>query len=141
MKLTNAMQLVAHVENTLGWLPTGKGTVWSQRALEAAKIKRKMGENPTLYSYGNIALAVEYLRRKRQPVASPVAALFYVEAALEHHHAAPVRPLGAQIDEAIRDELARPDAVSSSWVSRLTRVVGTARQQMYDEWLAERGAR
>lgn len=137
MTVRNATELVVLIENTLGWTPPDHLPLWKSRSVEAGKINRQVEANPRLYTWHNLELAVEYLRRKRQPVKSPVGVIYAVEKALEDAAAPPVqRPLGELIDSALAWEHEHELPDSAKWIGWLTRASGNARQGVYDEWVA-----
>lgn len=137
MTVRNATELVVLIENTLGWTPPDDVPLWKSRAREAGKINAAIKRNPKLHSLANLELAVEYLRRKRQPVKSPVGVIYAVEKALEDAAAPPVqRPLGELIDSALAWEHEHELPDSAKWIGWLTRASGNARQGVYDEWVA-----
>lgn len=140
--IKNATEFVKMVENTLGWAPPLESTkpLWQVRSIEAGKVNRKIATNPNLYTWHNLELAVEYLRRRRQPVKSPVGVLFKVEAALGEANApAPISNLGDEINRAIEVELSHAREGHEEWVGRLIRADGSARRDVLDTWRAERG--
>lgn len=140
MTVKNATELVVHIENTLGWTPdTDRMPLWKARAVEAGKLNAAIRKNPKLLTWVNLELAVEYLRRKRQPVKSPVGVTYFVEKALDKAHQEASRPLGELVDEALRAEYSRNDDLTNLWVTRLIRAEGNARAEVYAEWQQERG--
>jgi len=137
--INKPLDFVIHCENVLGTSYPTNQPLWQGRALEAKKLKAKMVKNPQLYTWENLTLAVEYLRRRRQAVASPVVACWYVKPALgEAPTPEPARPLGDLIDEALADEQMQRLHGWQQWVSRLVRAQGDVRQEVYDEWRTER---
>jgi hypothetical protein len=139
MTVKNATEFVVHCENTLGWVPDETKELWKARSIQAGRLNKAIKTKPHLYTWANLELAVEYLRRKRQPIKSPMFVLYVVEDALRLASQESARPLADLIDEAIRLERAQPALTSDSWVGQLTRAVGTYRPDAYDEWKAERG--
>lgn len=132
------MDVVHLVEQTLGWAPAPDGKpLWKARAIEAAKLKRKIATNPGLYSWHNLELAVEWCRRHKETVPSPVSICWRVERALREANAprAP-RPIGDLVDEAMELEMSRLESPGAhEWVVRFTRATGDARLDVLDEWL------
>ena len=139
MTVKNATEFVLLVENTLGWVPDESLELWKARAIMAGRLKKAMAKKPSLYTWENLELAVELLRRQRQPVKSPIFVLYKVEEALKAAVVEQQRPLGDLIDEAIATERSQPSLTSQDWIDQLTRAVGKYRQDAYDEWRAERG--
>ena len=135
----NAIEFVQLVENTLGWAPPLDDTtpLFKRRAIEAGKVKSKIAKNPTLYTWHNLELAVEYLRRKRQGVKSPVGVLYKVEQAIAAANApAPISSVGEDINRAIEVELSHGKEGSEDWVGRLIRADGPGRREVLDAWQA-----
>jgi hypothetical protein len=138
MAVKNATEFVVLCENTLGYNPDPTKELWRARSIMAGRLNKAIKAKPLLYTWANLELAVELLRRQRQPVASPMYVLYKVEEALKAAAAAQVRPLGELVDEAIAAERALPEP-DERWVQQLTRAVGKYRQDALDEWRAERG--
>ena len=116
------------VENRLGWAPEN---LHARRATEA-KVASKSEENP-LYSYRNLALAVELLAREKQS-RSPLGVFTHVGRALES--AREQEPdIEAKIREAISIESHRGDP--DGWVVRFARATGWWRTEAYKEWRNE----
>lgn len=137
----NNRQFVEHVENTLGWAPPDDGRPrWKVLTLEAAKLKRKRETNPRLYSWDNLLLTVEMLRRDGAEVASPAAVCWHVRRALAR------ASLGADPnggDLAGRVHVALGEAFVAGeheWVERLARARGEARHEALAEWAEVRDA-
>lgn len=140
MPVKNATEFVILCENTLGYNPDETKDLWKARAIMAGRLKRAIAQKPTLYTWANLELAVEMLRRQRQPIQSPLFVLYKVEEALKAApEATPPKPLAELVEQAVAAERSQPALTSASWVSQLTRAVGKYRQETYDEWRAERG--
>lgn len=124
---------VEHVENTLGWVPpvTDKRPLWRCRQVEVVKLGRKIKERPKLYAMDNLLLAVEYCRRNKIELKSPVGVCFLVERALKETHVDEVSDLDAAVDLAISEAWT---ASRDDWVRRLSRAVGPARADVVREW-------
>lgn len=133
---------VIYVENTLGWdaVLSQKVPLFKARNVEAGILTKKMATNPRLYTWDNLALAVEYLRRQRKPVKSPTAVLWHVETAIKAaNQPAKVTTVQAEIDEALAWEYnhALPDHVE--WIGRLVRAgFGPGQRDVLVEWKAAR---
>ena len=116
------------VENTLGWSHDRSMPRWKALSIEAAKLRRKMSTDPALYTWPNLELAVELLRREQREVDSPAAVCWHVERALAL--AAVPEPvlddIDADIDELVNEiaqrELAAGDP--EGWAMRLLRAWG-----------------
>lgn len=138
MTVKNATEFVVLCENTLGYNPDPTKELWKARSIMAGRLNKAIKAKPHLYTWENLELAVELLRRQRQPVASPMFVLYKVEEALKAAAAAQIRPLGELIDEAVAAERSLPQP-SQDWIDQLTRAVGKYRKDALDEWQAERG--
>lgn len=145
LPFTGAKAFVEYVENMLGWAPpvTVKTPRWKAIAVEAGKVNKKIATNPTLYTWENLALTVEWLRQRREQIKTPTSILWRVEDALRDS-ATPVTPkvrvdIAVAIEQAIATEQERRAPGWQGWVSRLTRAQGAGRQDTYDEWKAARG--
>lgn len=128
---------IVFVENQLGWTPetSEKKPLWKARAIEVAKLKKKMATDPNLYTWDNLALAVEYLRHKRQPVTSPVAVCWFVKDALKDAVERPtLTDLGEAVQAAIDWEKRHQIPGFAEWIITLTRAHGSARGAVLDEW-------
>ncbi len=139
MTVKNATEFVVLCENTLGWVPDETKELWKARSIQAGRLNKAIKKNPALYTWPNLELAVELLRRRRQPIKSPMFVLYVVEDALRLARQEQARPLADLVDEAIAFEHSQPALTSHSWIGQLTRAVGKYRQDAYDEWKAERG--
>ena len=129
--LNTVTDFVIHVENQLGWTPTvtEKTPLFKARNIEVAKLKRKIAEKPSLYTWHNLLTTVEYCRRKQIRVASPVAVCWKVEKALkEIGPEAPVSPVAERIQKAIAWEQAHSLPGREDWIGMLTRAAGDARE-------------
>lgn len=135
--MTITMTYVAFVElveNVLGWTPP-EGSLRRARSLEAMKLKRKMDTNPELYTWENMRTALEWCRRKKVLVATPASVCWKVEQALrEGLGEEETTATGVSIQEAIGTEQARQDEMSEYWITRLTRSMGPAREEVLQEW-------
>lgn len=139
MTVRTATEFVEMCENVLGWTPDSSKPLWKARQIMAGRVNKTRASNPTLYSWLNLELTVEWLRRKRQMIQSPLFVFYKVEEAVrEANRPEPPRPLTDLIAAALADEMMNPTP-SDFWVGRLTRSAGLARQDVYDEWVAERG--
>lgn len=132
------MQIVVGCENYLGWQPPSQSPSLNQaRCLEVFKLKRAIASgNPRRgITVEEIALALDYSRRKRLPVTSPLALLHRIPQALAlAYRPTPVSDLAAQIAEAIDWERDRDDPDSLRWIYQLTRAHGPGRVEALEEW-------
>lgn len=137
MAVRTATQLVELCENQLGFtfdLENGV-PIYKQRQREVAKIKRKMKENPKLYTLANLELAVEYSWRKRLAIKSPLALFHRVEWALREA-AENENPTDAQaaVQQAVNWELTQSDDMAEVWIGRLMRAQGRGALDTYKLW-------
>lgn len=133
------LDFVIHVENTLGWVPevSDKKPLWKVRAIEAGRIKKAVEKDPHRLTRHNLELAVEYLRRKRQPVKSPYGVIYYVDRALEMSNSEPVvSDLAAEIAAAKQREFTEAKEGWEYWVGRFVRAEGSGRLAVLNEWRA-----
>lgn len=122
---------IVHVENTLGWeAPVGEE--WQRYQREARNVILRQETNPELYTWRNLMLATEYLRR-RKTSRSPLGVFAYVELALAE---APVddTELETNIRTAVARELRAGDILG--WAARFARATGSYRGQAYAEYTA-----
>ena len=140
MTVKNATELLQLIENTLGWTPNVTETTprWRAVANMAGRINKKVKTNPQLYTWENLELAVNFLWKARQAVYSPMLVFSVVEQAVAEKHHEPPRPLGVQVEDALRLEYEIDDAQSHLWISRLSRAFGTYRADVLAEWRAAR---
>jgi len=129
-----ATEFVQRVENVLGWTPAGSG--WKARTVEAAKVNKRISEDPALYSWVHLELAVELMRRERRCVA-PLTVMSHVKRALE---LAPVTERADAIDAQIQEiaSVQRAKGDPGGWADRLLRARGAGRQRALDDFAAAR---
>lgn len=144
LPFTGPKSFVEYVEGALGWVPPETATTprWKAIINEAAKVKKKVATDPVLYTWENLALTVEWLRRRKEPIKTPTSVFWRVEAALRDS-ATPVVPerptdIAVAVQQAIDREQAQRAPGWQGWVSRLTRAQGAGRQDTYNEWKAAR---
>lgn len=140
---TGPKSYVEYVENTLGWAPdTSKVERWKAILIEASKVKRKIATDPSLYTWENLALTVEWLRQRHEEVRTPTSVLWRVEAALKDTATAKVPVVAADVAEQIREAVIWEQTTAApgfqGWVSRLTRAAGTGREGVLAEWRTAR---
>lgn len=140
MTVTKTTDLVTLISNQLGWAPPldDNRPPWKVKATEASKLSRGIAKDPALYTFANLELAVEYMRRKHITPHSPLAVLTFVKPALKAANTVEVRPLGELVDEAIAYEYEQQAPGWEKWASRLTNAFGAYRQEVYDAWRADR---
>lgn len=125
----NATEFCKVVENRLGWAPPA-GPGWKQYSPEAAKVKRKVATNPSLYSWDNLLLAVELLVREKKS-RSPLGVFAHVERALDLALDKD-DDIEVLIREAVAYEQHRGDP--DGWVTRFARATGGYRALALAEW-------
>lgn len=140
MTITKTRDLVTYISNQLGWAPPLGDTrpAWKVASTETAKLSRAMAKNPKMFTFDNLILATEYMRKEKIVPRSPMAVVYYVGPALHAASAVEKRPLGELIDDAIGTEYELKHPGWRDWVSRLTNAFGPYRQEVYDSWRTER---
>lgn len=135
MRLT-ATTLVISCENSLGWSPDPTKELWQARSIEAAKITRKLKQTNGV-TLEDLALALEYCYRRREPIVSPLNLFTRVEEAkaLALAASSTKTDISASVQAAVDWELGRPEP-DSSWLGRLIRSHGDGRQVVLDAWRA-----
>lgn len=141
MTVKTAKQLLEHLGNELGWMPEESATRprYMVMATYAKRINAAIAKKPKLHTWGNLELAVAYLRAQRKTITSPLAVFAYIEPALKLAPVVVVRPLGDLIDGAIAQENSRQLPGWEEWRDRLARAFGEYRREVYAEWQTERG--
>jgi hypothetical protein len=137
----NATELVVAVENTLGWVPDHMkyGSVWKARSIEAGKINKKLKATPGV-TLGDLELAMEYCRRKREHIASPVALFWRVDdAKAMANEVVELSDLSTDIQAALDWEMGHDLEEKELWVGRLARAHGPARSDVLTDWRKARG--
>ena len=128
-----ATELVRTVENTLGWAPHNR----RQRNLMIVAVLAKIEEQPTLYTWHNLALTVELLRRQRVQAGSPMFLFCKVQEAVDAAYIPVlVSTLAQLVEGAIEREQDRQLDGWQDWVGRLSRATGQGRQVAHDQWVA-----
>lgn len=128
----NATKFCQLVEARLGWAPP-QGPAFKRYRPEASKVLKRQATDPILYSFDNLALAVEFLARERR-TRSPLGVFAYVQPALEVAKI-PETDLESEISAAMSREAHRGDP--DNWVERLARAVGPYRREVLIEWKAQ----
>jgi hypothetical protein len=134
--LKSYMDFVVLVENQLGWLPdTDKHPLFKARAIEVAKLKRKIAERPRIYTWPNLVRTVRYCQIKKITVSSPAAVCWKVEAMLkEAGTQQTLSDVAEKVQLAIAWEQQRDLPGKDDWISQLTRTSGDYRKAVLDEW-------
>lgn len=134
------LDIIIGCENFLGWTPPARPGVpaWKARTTEVYKLKNAMATKPaSIATIENLALALEYSRRKRLPIKSPITLLYRIPDALELANIdKPVSDLQAEIAAAIGWEKGCDDEGSLRWIHRLVRASGPGRGEVLQEWKA-----
>lgn len=137
--MRNLTELLTACENQLGWQaqPRPGQPAWKIRSAEVRKLKLAMAARPKHHTLANLHLALEYSRRKRMPIASPLSLIHRIDEALA---LAPDPAGDAQpdIEIAIRDAITREklhdDEHTRLWITRLVRCQGPGRFDVLAEW-------
>lgn len=135
------MQYVEYVSNQLGWSPETPAALPMHRRMIiwASRVKKKVADNPSFYSWNNLVLAVEYMRRQHLEIRTPLAPFAYIPSALKVAADTTTSAMSDLIDQAIEYELSHQLPGWESWRDRLARAFGGYRQQAYQEWQQARG--
>lgn len=137
--MTTLLDIVEACENQLGWQPPYRPDIppYRTRAVEVHKLKKAM-DTPRFRQIANphnLALALEFSRRRQLPVQSPVTLLYRIPDALVYANTSPVATSTAvRITTAIRWEQGVDDTDSLRWIHRLTRAVGPGQIDVLVEW-------
>lgn len=126
----NATQFVHLVENRLGWAPRAGMSRWRAVSVEAGRVNSMVETDPTLYTWVNLALAVELLAKEKKP-RTPLGVFAHVQRALDlamdHED-----DIEAEIREVMRFEVMRGDP--QGWAVRFARADGGYRRLLLREW-------
>lgn len=139
--MTTLMAIVEACENQLGWQPPYQPDVppFRTMAIEVHKLKKAM-ESPrfrVVANARNLALALEFSRRRHLPIQSPITLLHRIPDALAYADSTPVAsPTAIQVTTAIRWEQSTDDIDSLRWIHRLTRAAGPGQVEVLTEWKA-----
>jgi hypothetical protein len=129
------MEILVECENTLGWIPKVlKGqNVFQARARTHRVLSRSMAQRGI--SVEDMALALAYCQRRRQPISAPAELLPLVKEA--RRLAAPTRRLSSldvRQGEALAWEHQRLDDDSPYWIGRIVRSLNTGLEDVLTEW-------
>lgn len=143
MAIKNAKEFVELVENQLGWAPpmeevTERKPLWKHRIIMAGRVKKAIEKDPNLYTWHNLDLAIEYCRRKKIEVKSPMGVLYKVRQAVDMANVVPSTDLEGAIEAAIEWESTEQRPGHAEWVGRLVRADGSARRDVLELWRRER---
>lgn len=124
----NATIFCELVESRLGWeVP---GVRWRGLVIEANKVNTRRAEDTALYTWENLALAVELLAREKKS-RSPIGVFAHVQRALD-------LALDTEVDveEEIRTVMRYETALGDpqGWVVRFARATGHHRKVLLDAW-------
>lgn len=125
----NAVDFCKLVETSLGW-EAPDAPLWKRYLVEAGKVNKKVATNPALYTWDNLILAVELLRRERK-ARSPLGVFSHVERALDLALDAE-HDVEEQIRRVVTLEVSLGDP--SGWAGRFSRATGHYRRLALDEW-------
>lgn len=137
--MTTLLAIVQACENQLGWAPPYREGIphFQTRAIEVHKLKKAMQkpEFAQVANARNLALALEFSRRRQLPITSPVGLLYRIADALAYADTTPeVAPIAARIAAAITWEKGRDDEDSLRWIHRLVRAAGPGQVDILTEW-------
>lgn len=133
MAVRTATDVVVLCENILGWVPDENMPIWKARAVHAGRLKKAMAKHEV--TLDQLELAIEYCRRRREPVKSPAGLVFKVARALELANEPVVTAdLETSVSEAIGWERDHEDHFSLGWITRLTRAIGDYRAEVLKDW-------
>lgn len=135
MIIRNGTEFCQLVENTLGWEPDETLPPWKVMSAEVGKLKRKMATKPKLYTWENLTLAAELLRRERKTVTSPAAVCWHVERAIRAANQTVTSDIVGHIHAAVTEAFL---AGEPEWVERLARAIGDGRYEVLEQWKAFR---
>ena len=140
--MTSLMDIVMRCENQLGWQPPRRTqSLQKARCMEVHKLQVAIDRGKIRdVTPEKLAIAVEYSRRKRLPVASPLSLLHRIPEALALAYTPPpVSDIAAEIAAAISWERDRDDDSSPTWIQRLARSQGPGCGEVLTAWKVHRG--
>lgn len=135
MTFRTATDVVVACENVLGYnLDTAKCGVLQARRVQAGILKKVMAKHPGV-TFEDLELALAWSYAKRQPVHVPAGLVYRVEQAKELAGTPPpvLSAVSATVEAALSWELAQP-APDRSWIGKLTRAHGSAREDLLKNW-------
>ena len=132
MVVQNATQYCRLVENVLGWSPPRRRNdkPWTGYAALAKRVNEKITTDPVLFTWANLELAVELLRREKLP-RNPLGVFAHVARAVKPAVESE-SDVEVEIRKAIAYEVLRGDP--GNWEVRFARVHPSLRAQTLDEW-------
>lgn len=128
----NATEFCQLVETRLGWEAPAGGER-RRYMTEAGKVNKAIAKNPHVYTWDNLRLAVELLRREKKS-RTPFAVLAHVERA---------RDLALDQDTDVEADIRGAMAIETEkgdlegWAVRFARTEGAYRRIVLDEWKAQ----
>ena len=136
--MTTLMDIITGCENQLGWQPAPGVPMWKARSVEIGKLKKALASGQHCNaSIDNLALALEYSRRRRMPITSPSVLIHRIaDAVALTYTPAPVSDITQQVTDAIRWEQELDDADAGYWIYRLMRSQGDGRLVVLQQWTA-----
>lgn len=139
--MNSLMDIVTGCSNHLGWAPELRPgqQYWQAYQLEVAKLRKAIESGRRVprqhATITNLALALEYSRRNRLPVHSPVTLLHRIPDALALAYTPPpVDDLDTAITRAVQWEKTHDDDQSLRWIHRLVRATGPGRRDVLVDW-------
>jgi hypothetical protein len=131
------MQILIECENKLGWIPEqARGQdIYRARAVVHRIVSLALSKRH--YSVDDLALALAYCKRKRQPITHPLQLIPLIPEAraLAGPQARPIS-LDIRQGEAIAWEQQRQDDDSSYWIGRIVNSLNAGLEDVLAEWTA-----
>ncbi len=134
MATSQLMKILNECENELGWVPNETG-IDTYRARAAMHKVMSYAKDKKRVSDEDLRLALNYCKRRRMPIVSPLQLFGFVEEAKKF--AAPVAPTGSLEPErnaAIGWEHGKNDTDAGVWIGRLTRAQGDGLADVLAAW-------
>lgn len=129
-RVNSPTSFCTYVEAELGWDNPNAFKGYQSYMTEAAKVKRKIATRPDLYTWKNLQLAVQLLKREHQ-TRTPVGVFAHVERAQESATADDI-PVEVDVQRAIAAEQLRGDP--DGWIGRFMRAAPAFQTQLLMEW-------
>jgi len=136
--------LLKVVENELGWCAAWDDPrpPWKIRATEVSKLKRVIQklerENVSLrgkFTIENLLVVVEYLKREKDHIKSPVYLAYALERSLEWYHDQRLGHLEERVERAKRQVSTHLEGIErETWMRKLTRARGDQLVELITEW-------
>lgn len=142
-EITGLKTLVQACENELGCaLPEGKTASeaeWQRRMTSIIKIKARARKDPRLEDIDTLVLCLDYCLAHDIWPKEPVGITYVIDEALDAKVKEERDRVDDYLSEAIAEERERGDLFSEDWISKLSRVQGSARHEVLAEWRRARG--